>query len=150
MVPLNLIMTTKLVKYLQGIRIRWNLQTDKLEAARNKQFISGVPVGDVFNPDSNENLGMIDYMFIDKTGTLTSPLLAVEKSYVGTYCFKEKIILSPDEDQREDEDLRDFRLVEILKENELELDYVTRNVFRYDKDSTGSVTFHEFVIIFII
>ena len=116
MVPLNLIMTTRVVKFLQGFRIRSSLQTSKLEAARNKQFISGVPVGDVYNPDSNEDLGMVDYMFIDKTGTLTSPLLSVAKTYVGTYVFPEKLILNPEEDQREDEDLRNLRLLELLKD----------------------------------
>ena len=116
MVPLNLIMTTRVVKFLQGYRIRSSLQTSKLEAARNKQYISGVPVGDVYNPDSNEDLGMVDYMFIDKTGTLTSPLLSVGKTYVGTYVFDEKLILSPDQDQREDEDLRNRALLELLKD----------------------------------
>jgi phospholipid-transporting ATPase len=116
MVPLNLIMTTRVVKSLQAIRIRNSLSTNKLEAARNKQYIVGVPVGDVYNPDSNEDLGMVDYVFMDKTGTLTSPILKVSKVYVGTYVFKENIVLSSEEDQREDEDLRDFRFVEILKD----------------------------------
>ena len=116
MVPLNLMMTTRLIKYLQGITIRRALKIDKLEAAKNKQYISGVPVGDVYNPDSNEDLGMVDYVFIDKTGTLTSPKLAVSKTYVGTYCFEEKLVLKPEDDQREDEELRDYRLIEILKD----------------------------------
>ena len=116
MVPINLVMTTRVVKSLQAARLRGALRISRLESARNKQYIAGVPVGDVYNPDSNEDLGTVDYMFIDKTGTLTSPFLAVSKSYVGTYCFRETVIATVDEDQREDEDLRDFQFVEILKD----------------------------------
>jgi phospholipid-transporting ATPase len=116
-VPINLIMTSRLVKYLQGNRIKLNVNVKKLEAAKNKQYIQGVPVGDVYNPDSNEDLGLVDYMLIDKTGTITSPILQVGNVYVGTYNFEELVVLTPEEDQMENEDLRNFRFVELLKDN---------------------------------
>lgn len=37
-------------------------------------------------------------------------------------------------------------LIGILRENDKELLYVTRNVFRYDKDNDGKVTYSQFVI----
>ena len=116
MVPINLIMTSRLVKYLQGNRIKSSINVNKLEAAKNKQYIKGVPVGDVYNPDSNEDLGLVDYLLMDKSGTLTSPDLSVGNVFIGTYSFEEFLILTPEEDQMENEDLRNFRLVELLKD----------------------------------
>ena len=115
-VPINLIMTSRLVKYLQGSRIKSTINIDKIQAAKNKQYIQGVPVGDVYNPDSNEDLGLVDYVLIDKTGTITSPNLSVSDVYIGTYSFKETVIFTPEEDQMENEDLRNYRFLELLKD----------------------------------
>ena len=115
-VPINLIMTSRLVKYLQGSRIKKTINVNKLQASANKQYIRGVPVGDVYNPDSNEDLGLVDYILIDKTGTLTSPILTVSQVFLGTYTFKETVIFTAEEDQMENEDLRNFQFVEMLKD----------------------------------
>ena len=112
MVPINLIMTTRVVKYLQGKRIKAQLDRGKIEAAKRKQYIQGVPIGDVYNPDSNEDLGLVDYMLVDKTGTLTSPNLQVSKVFIGTYSFEETIL----EEEEGVEDLRNYRLLEMMKD----------------------------------
>lgn len=115
MVPINLVMTSRIVKYLQGKRIKAQFNRDKILAAKNKQYIKGVALGDVFNPDSNEDLGLVDYLFMDKTGTLTSPNLIVQKIFVGTYVFAEDVPFF-EEDVVEGEDTRNFKLVEMLRD----------------------------------
>ena len=116
MVPINLIMTTRVVKFLQGKRIRNSINKNKLEAAKRGQFIMGVPVGDVYNPDSNEDLGMVDYMFIDKTGTITNPELKVSKVHLGTYTFEQPVPFSIEEENAMDEEVRNPLLIQMLKE----------------------------------
>jgi Ca2+-binding EF-hand superfamily protein len=46
-------------------------------------------------------------------------------------------------DHRFDENEIHDALIDLLKENQHELDYVTRNVFRYDKDGDRNVTYEE-------
>ena len=115
MVPINLIMTTRLVKYLQAKRMT-NIIGKRKQENKNSTGVSGVPPGDIYNPDSNEDLGLVDYMFIDKTGTLTSPDLTVSRVHVGTYTFEQRVIFTPEEDNPDDGDLRDDKLVELLKD----------------------------------
>jgi Ca2+-binding EF-hand superfamily protein len=58
-----------------------------------------------------------------------------------------ELIISFDEKNRyrfEEMDIRKA-LVEILSESESEIAYVVKNVFRYDTDHDGVVTYEEFV-----
>lgn len=114
-VPINLIMTTRLVKYLQALRLSKNIGKKK-EENKSSTGVSKVPPGDIYNPDSNEDLGLVDYMFIDKTGTITAPQLAVSKVHVGTYTFEHQVVFTPEEDQLEPDELRDDKLAELLKD----------------------------------
>lgn len=106
MVPINLIMTTRLIKFLQAKRLN-NIWRRILKRDVSNDKIGKLNPGDVFNPDSNDDLGMVDYVFFDKTGTLTEEVLTVSKVYVGTYCFKESFPFTREEDQMTTEDTRD-------------------------------------------
>jgi phospholipid-transporting ATPase len=110
-------MTSRIVKYLQGGRIKAQIDRskDRVIASKNKQFIKNVPLGDVYNPDSNDDLGCVDYIFIDKTGTLTNPNISVSKVFVGTYTYKEYVPFLAEE-VVEGEDMRNFKFVEMLKD----------------------------------
>ena len=115
MVPINLVMTSRVVKYLQAKRITKSMSRNKITAAKNKQYIKGVPLGDVYNPDSNEDLGLVDYVFVDKTGTITKPEMAVNKVFIGTYAFEDYVPLM-EEEGLDGEDFRTLRFLEMLKD----------------------------------
>jgi len=62
MVPISLVVSLELIKLFQAFYISWDVDMFSDEAGK----------GCVFKSTSiNEELGMIDYIFSDKTGTLT-------------------------------------------------------------------------------
>lgn len=62
MVPISLIMTAEMVKYIQGMFIMWDIALYHPELNQRAK---------VNRSTIHEDLGLVDYIFSDKTGTLT-------------------------------------------------------------------------------
>lgn len=62
MVPISLIMTSEMVKFIQGMFIQWDINLYDGRLNRKSK---------VNRSTINEDLGLVDYIFSDKTGTLT-------------------------------------------------------------------------------
>jgi phospholipid-translocating ATPase len=78
MVPISLLVSTELVKFGQAVFIAWdNLM---YYAPNDKEAV-------VLSSQLNEDLGQIEYIFTDKTGTLTQNKMEFRVGYVGIEMF---------------------------------------------------------------
>lgn len=74
-------MTLEIVKYMQGYKIEDDKQMiTKVQNAEGK--IKKISCN-VNSSNLNEELGMIDYVFSDKTGTLTCNIMKFKNLFVG-------------------------------------------------------------------
>lgn len=62
MVPISLVVSMEMVKFLQGVFIEWDIKLYSRDIDRRSK---------VNNSGIHEDLGLVDYIFSDKTGTLT-------------------------------------------------------------------------------
>lgn len=78
MVPISLIVSLEIIKFIQAFYVNWDID----------MFVDEVGKGANFKSTSiNEELGMVDYIFTDKTGTLTWNIMEFKAFLVGNELY---------------------------------------------------------------
>ena len=78
LVPISLLMTIEMVKYVQGFFISWDYQL---------YDVSTRSPAKVQTSTLNEELGQVRYIFSDKTGTLTKNNMKFKRMVIGDYSY---------------------------------------------------------------
>jgi len=78
LVPISLMVTLEVVKFIQATFIEWDAGVFDLEKNQPAKVQSS---------NLNEELGMIHYIFSDKTGTLTQNVMEFKKFTAGAYSY---------------------------------------------------------------
>jgi len=78
LVPISLIFTVELVRFIQALFMQWDI--DLIDKT------TGIQAG-VQSSNLNESLGQVDFIFSDKTGTLTKNYMEFKKVSIGDYSY---------------------------------------------------------------
>ncbi len=81
LVPISLLVTLEMIKYIQGMFISWDIKIiDSVTFTPSKVQTSTL----------NEELGQVKFIFSDKTGTLTKNYMEFRKMSVGKYIYTQE------------------------------------------------------------
>jgi len=78
LVPISLIVTVETVRFIQALFMQWDVDLCDLK--------TGIQAG-VQSSNLNESLGQVDFIFSDKTGTLTKNYMEFKKVSIGDYSY---------------------------------------------------------------
>ena len=78
LIPISLLVTMELIKYVQGIFITWDVDLYDLKS-RSRAIVQTSTL--------NEELGQVNYIFSDKTGTLTKNYMEFKKASIGNILY---------------------------------------------------------------
>ena len=81
LVPISLLVTMEMVKYIQGMFISWDCKIYD----REKKVATRVQTSTL-----NEELGTVKYIFTDKTGTLTKNYMEFKRMSIGNCIYGDK------------------------------------------------------------
>jgi magnesium-transporting ATPase (P-type) len=110
MIPISLIVSIEIVKFFQMIFI----QKDKLLYSNYRK--RGVTVK---SASLNEELGQIEYIFSDKTGTLTMNIMQFKIALIGTQMYGDISLIAPDRSHRKKEKESDEEKLAGFKDDKL-------------------------------
>ena len=129
MIPISLIITVEVVKLFQG----WFMSNDKYCYSKlRKKFLTPNSVS------LNEECGLVNYIFSDKTGTLTCNKMEFKYCVIGETCYQYIRKNEEDNDEKEKKFREEENIIPIHKYEMFE--NIQKKEISYNKNFLSSIT----------